>query len=112
MVAVCRDGTSPPAPVRRHATERIPVVAVFSSDPVAAGLVHSYARPGGNVTGVTAHAPGLGGRRLQLLKEAFPALHRVTLLQEAGWPDPAAHEREVQQAAQALEVQLQALTAS
>ena len=66
------------------ATKTIPIVMVGQgSDPVAAGLIDSLARPGGNVTGITNLTPELGGKRLELLKEAVPKLVRVAVLYEA-----------------------------
>jgi putative tryptophan/tyrosine transport system substrate-binding protein len=64
----------------KRATSTIPIVA-FSGDPVGAGLVASLARPGGNITGVSVqNSPGLAGKRLELLKEAFPSVRRVGFL--------------------------------
>src|SRR4051812_46612304 len=57
-------------------------MVVGASDPVAAGLIDSLARPGGNVTGVTSLGRELGGKRLELLKEAVPKLVRVAVLYE------------------------------
>jgi putative ABC transport system substrate-binding protein len=63
------------------ATKTIPIVMMGSSaDPVEAGLVDSLARPGGNVTGITNLARELGGKRLELLKEAVPKIARVAVL--------------------------------
>src|SRR5215475_12505839 len=63
------------------ATKTIPIVMVVgASDPVAAGLIDSLARPGGNVTGVTNLGRELGGKRLELLKEAVPKLARVAVI--------------------------------
>ena len=59
----------------------IPVVAM-SADLVAAGFVHSLARPGGNVTGVSILAPELNGKRLEILMEAVPAARRIAVLAE------------------------------
>ena len=59
---------------------------VTTQDPVAAGIVDSLARPGGNVTGLTELARDLSGKRLELLKEAIPTLSRVGVLTEAGPP--------------------------
>src|SRR4029453_1192004 len=65
----------------RHATETIPIVMVFTADPVGAGFVASSARPGGNVTGLTADAsPELWAKYLTLLKEVVPKLSRVGVL--------------------------------
>jgi len=65
----------------KNATNTIPIVMAGSpNDPVEAGLVESLARPGGNVTGLTNLTRELGGKRLELLKEAVPKLTRVAVL--------------------------------
>ncbi len=65
----------------KDATKTIPIVMTGQgSDPVRAGLVESLARPGGNVTGLTSLNRELGGKRLELLKEAVPKLSRVAVL--------------------------------
>ena len=70
----------------KNATKTIPIVMVgVGVDPVEAGLVESLARPGGNVTGITNLTGELGGKRLELLKEAVPKLARVAVFY-----DPAA----------------------
>jgi putative ABC transport system substrate-binding protein len=64
-----------------NATKTTPIVLVGSAnDPVEAGLIESLARPGGNVTGLTNLGPELGGKRLELLKEAVPKIARVAVL--------------------------------
>src|SRR5262245_35124427 len=64
----------------REATKTIPIVFMFSPDPVGTKLVDSLGRPGGNVTGLSNFSSDLIGKRLQLLKEAIPRLSRVALL--------------------------------
>src|SRR5215471_11233383 len=65
----------------KNATKTIPIVMMgLGSDPVRAGHVESLARPGGNVTGLTMLTRALGGKRLELLKEAVPKLSRVAVL--------------------------------
>jgi putative ABC transport system substrate-binding protein len=75
----------------RNATKTIPIVMVgLGSDPVRAGHVESLARPGGNVTGLTALNPELGGKRLELFKEAVPKFSRVAVLYDPADP-PSLH---------------------
>jgi putative tryptophan/tyrosine transport system substrate-binding protein len=68
------------APYAKNATTTIPVVMTIAPDPVAAKLVNSLAKPGGNVTGLTVFSEDLAPKRLQLLKDAIPSLSRVALL--------------------------------
>jgi len=63
-----------------QATKTIPIVMVGSGNPVGDGFVASLARPGGNVTGLAMLGPELNGKRLELLKEAFPKISRVAVL--------------------------------
>jgi len=80
-VDVIVTGTNLHVAAVRHATETIPIVTVFAADPVGAGFVASLARPGGNVTGLTADAsPDLWGKYLSLLTEVVPRLSRVGVL--------------------------------
>jgi putative ABC transport system substrate-binding protein len=64
----------------KNATKSIPIVFYTGGDPIAVGLVDSLARPGGNITGVTAISAELSGKRLELLKETIPKLSRVAVL--------------------------------
>src|SRR5262245_48144968 len=74
-------GADPTVRAAKNATKTIPIVMLGSgSDPVEAGIVESLARPGGNVTGLTNLSVELGGKRLELLKEAVPKLARVAVL--------------------------------
>jgi putative tryptophan/tyrosine transport system substrate-binding protein len=79
-VDVILSGATTGALAAKRATSTIPIVMVTTSDPVAAGLVTSLARPGGNLTGVTALGQELSGKRLQLLKEALPGKSHIAVL--------------------------------
>ena len=72
--------TTPAAFAAKNATQTIPIVIPTAIDPVGAGLVASLARPGGNITGLSALAPELSGKRLELLKEVVPGMTRVAVL--------------------------------
>jgi putative ABC transport system substrate-binding protein len=86
-----------------NATTTIPIVMMGSGiDPVEAGLVESLARPGGNVTGITILTTELGGKRLELFKEAVPRLARVAVIYDPGVPNHVLHLKEVQTAARPL----------
>ncbi len=80
----------------KNATKTIPIVMVGGgADPVREGLVESLARPGGNVTGITNLNRELGGKRLELLKEAVPNVVRVAVLYEPANPGNALEVKEV-----------------
>ena len=80
----------------KNATKTIPIVMVGAGiDPVAAGFVESLARPGGNVTGITLLSGELGGKRLELLKEAVPKLARVAVLYDPANPPNVLDVKEV-----------------
>jgi putative tryptophan/tyrosine transport system substrate-binding protein len=84
----------------KNATKTIPIVMVGRGiDPVKAGLVESLARPGGNVTGLTNLTRELGGKRLELLKEAVPKVARVAVLYDPANPDSVLDVKEVLPAA-------------
>ena len=80
----------------RNATKTIPIVMAGAGvDPVEAGFVESLARPGGNVTGITTLSRELGGKRLELLKEAVPKIARVAVLYDAATPGIVLDVKEV-----------------
>ena len=93
----------------KNATKTIPIVMTGGgSDPVEAGLIESLARPGGNVTGITNLSRELGGKRLELLKEAVPKLARVAVLYDPANPNSVNDVKEVLPvAARALKLTLQ-----
>ena len=98
-----------PIGVTKNATKTIPIVMVgLSADPVETGLVESLARPGGNVTGLTLLSRELGGKRLELLKEAIPKLATVAVLYESTNPQSVLEVKELLPvAARALRLTLQ-----
>ena len=86
----------------KKASTTIPIVFGAASDPVGAGIVSSLARPGGNITGLSNIAQDLGGKRLELLKEAFPKVARVALLWGPSAPRANLILTEMEAAAEAL----------
>jgi len=93
----------PSASAAKKATTAIPIVMTNSGDPVGTGLVASLARPGGNVTGLSALAPELNTKRLEILKDAVPKLARVGVLQRGG----EFQLKEIRPAAVALKLKLE-----
>lgn len=92
-----------------NATKTIPIVMLTGGDdPVEAGLVESLARPGGNVTGITNLSRELGGKRLELLKEAVPGVARIAVFYELAVPASVREVKEVLPvAARALGLRIQ-----
>ena len=89
-------GGDPWTRAAKKATKIIPIVMVGQGlDPVEAGLVESLARPGGNVTGITNLTTELGGKRLELFKEAVPKLVRVAVLYDPAIPRSVLEAKEV-----------------
>ena len=73
----------------KEATKTIPIVMVTSIDPVAAGYVESFARPGGNITGLTHLSRDISAKRVELLTELLPRMSRVGILRDADGPGAA-----------------------
>jgi putative ABC transport system substrate-binding protein len=90
----------------QKATNSIPIVLAGAADPVAAGLVASLARPGGNITGLSNVEVELNGKRLELLKETLPKLGRVAALWRPGGPGNEQQMKEIESAARLLRLQL------
>jgi putative ABC transport system substrate-binding protein len=94
----------------RDAAGRIPVVFVATFDPVETGLVPSLARPAGNVTGLTTISGDLVAKRLELIKEFFPAFTKVAILVRESSPTAPHYIQQSRFAAEKLGVDLQVLT--
>ena len=91
-----------------RATKSIPIIMTAGSNPVGRGMISSLARPGGNVTGITANWDDLSGKRLELLKETIPRLTRIAVL----WNSSAGRETQwkaSQVAAKDLHIQLHSM---
>ena len=100
---------TPGALALKNATKTIPIVFADVTDPVAAGLVESLARPGGNITGFTSIEVVLAGKRLELLKETVSNLSRVAVLWDPQSPSSTQEWKESQMAAQNLRLQLHSM---
>lgn len=96
----------------RKATGTIPIVFMGVTDPVAAGLAQSLARPGGNSTGVTNMAAELAGKRLELLKETLPNVSRVAVLWDPQAPGSVPQWQGSQEPADKLRLKLQSMPVS
>jgi len=88
----------------KKATKTIPIVMVTTVDPVAVGYVDSFARPAGNITGITSLSRDISAKRVELLKELLPRLSRAGILWDADGPGPAVAFKEYEAAAQAFKL--------
>jgi putative ABC transport system substrate-binding protein len=98
----------PAALALKEETTTVPLVLALVSEAVGIGVIESLAHPGGNVTGVTDQAVNLSGKRLELLKEAVPRASRIAVLWNADDRGMTLIYREIERAAQALRVTVQA----
>ena len=94
-------------PTVKAATSTLPVVMLTSNDPVEAGVVASFARPGGNITGLAFVSEETASKRLQFLKQALPSLTRVAVLWNPDHPD--GEYRSAEAAARLLGIHIQSL---
>ena len=108
-VDVIVTSSTPAVLAAKNATSTIPIVFAATGDPVGSGLVASLARPGGNVTGLSTYGPELSGKRLELLKEAFPKVTRLVVLWNPTSSGDALQLKETQAVAKALGVQLHSM---
>ena len=93
----------------RETTSTIPIVMAQDTDPVGSGFVASLARPGGNITGLSALAPEMSGKQLELMKEIIPKLSRVAVIGNSTNPGDAQALRETVLAAGSFEIYLRYL---
>jgi putative ABC transport system substrate-binding protein len=103
----------PPAALAAKAvTTTIPIVFVVGVDPVAAGLVASFNRPGGNATGMTLITGPLGQKRLEIVRELVPKVKLVPILHNPTSPDAVPEIRDMQAAAQTMGLELRIFNAT
>jgi putative ABC transport system substrate-binding protein len=93
-------------PLVRRAIDSTPVVFAYSGDPLEAGLVNSFSRPGGNFTGATFMSYEVNAKRVELLHEAFPHVTRVAVLSNPLHPGEQRELKESEQGAERLGIRL------
>jgi putative ABC transport system substrate-binding protein len=105
-------GGVPAALAAKGATSTIPVVYAAAYEPDRAGLLASFNRPSGNVTGMSLFAAGLGGKSIELLKELVPTAAVIAYLVNPSNPTAEIYTKEAATAASALGIQVPVLSAS
>ena len=111
-VAVIAATSTPAALVAKAATSAIPIVFTAAVDPVAAGLVASLDRPGGNATGVNNYLSDLGAKRLELLRELLPNAAVLGMLVNPNYPDAESQSKDVMDAARTMGRRVHVVNAS
>jgi putative ABC transport system substrate-binding protein len=86
----------------KQATSTIPIVFAIAVDPLGSGLVTSLTRPGANVTGLSVQSTDVAGKRLEILRELLPSLHRMAIIGNVNYAAAALEMREVEAAAHTL----------
>jgi putative ABC transport system substrate-binding protein len=112
VTVITATGGEPSALAAKAATATIPIIFTLGGDPVAAGLVASLNRPGGNLTGMTIMALQMGPKRLELLRQLLPNATAMTMLINPAFPATSAEARELQDAARSLGLQINVQNAS
>jgi putative ABC transport system substrate-binding protein len=97
---------TPPGLACKRATGTIPIVFAGAGDPVGDGLVASFARPGGNITGFTSVSNELAAKRLEVLREVFPKAAHIGALMNLGNPNVVSHRKQLEAAAQVLGIRI------
>ena len=90
----------------KKATDTVPIVVAALADPVELGLIKSYARPGGNVTGIMPYVAGLPTKQLELARELIPGVKRIGLLDDVTDPKAIPQGREIKASGEKLEVNI------
>ncbi|MGN6731477.1 MAG: ABC transporter substrate-binding protein [Candidatus Binatia bacterium] len=98
--------TTPVIQALKNATTTIPIVMLAAADPVRTGFVASLARPGGNITGMSAIMPELTGKRLELLRELVPQLSGVAFLLHGADPIYSMYLAEAEEESKKLRMQI------
>jgi putative ABC transport system substrate-binding protein len=93
----------------KDATKTIPIVMISSVDPVAAGYIDSFARPGGNITGLANLGRDLSAKRVELLRELLPNVSRFGVIWDADGPGPVVAIKEYEAAARAFKLDLRSV---
>jgi putative tryptophan/tyrosine transport system substrate-binding protein len=106
VAVIVATGGSEPAKVAKAATAVVPIVFVSAADPVSAGIVTSFNRPGGNITGVSLLGSALEAKRLELLHEMVPGASPIGVLLNPKYPDFDLELRELQEAASVIKRQI------
>jgi putative tryptophan/tyrosine transport system substrate-binding protein len=99
--AIVTSGSAPVLAAKR-ATATIPIVFAANSDPVGSGLVQSFNRPGGNITGISAQSADTPGREIEFLSQLVPGLRRLAIIGNAGSPGSIFELKAAETAAHAL----------
>src|ERR1700751_698347 len=98
-VSIILTHNTPPPLAAKHATSVIPIVFATAGDPVGSGIFASLARPGGNNTGLSSEAPDAAGKKLELLREVVPSLHRSATLADVNNPYATIDVSKIEQSA-------------
>jgi putative tryptophan/tyrosine transport system substrate-binding protein len=109
---VATGGGEPSALAAKAATATIPIVAIFTTDPIKLGIVASLGRPEGNITGISVLNATLEAKRLGLLRDLLPQATKLAVLVNPAFPAAAGQLENLQQAARAANLRLQVLNAS
>jgi putative ABC transport system substrate-binding protein len=112
VAVIASTGGEPAAFAAKAATSTIPIVFALGGDPVKSGLVASFNRPGGNMTGIVVFAQQLEPKRLGLLRELAPQASPVGFLLNPGFPASASQLADVQEAARAMNLPIHVLRAN